>query len=49
MQCQQHNSITLRSISGSPERMTGALRAQASAHPVTSPFPTVSLLSSFIS
>ena len=23
--------------------MTGALRAQASAHPVTSPFPTVSL------
>ena len=35
MQCQQHNSITLKSISGSPEIMTGALRAQASAHPVT--------------
>ena len=35
MQCQQHNSITAKSISGSPERMTGALRAQASAHPVT--------------
>ena len=28
MQCQQHNSISTKSISGSPERMTGALRAR---------------------
>ena len=35
MQCQQHNSISTKNISGSPDRMTGALRAQASAHPVT--------------
>ena len=35
MQCQQHNSITAKSISGSPGRMIGAFRAQASAHPVT--------------